>query len=315
MRGSEAIENPTALSSSLMTRKGIILAGGSGTRLDPLTRIVCKQLLPIYDKPMIYYPLSVLMLGEIREILIISTPKDLPVFRMLFGDGSALGLRIDYAEQARPEGIAQAFLIADSFLDGNGVALILGDNIFHGKLDCVRTALAREEGATIFACPVIDPSRYGIVEFNETGHAISIEEKPTQPKSNHAVPGLYVYDNQIHEICHALKPSPRGELEITDVNREYLRRGSLLVEPLGRGVAWLDTGTPESLMEASTYIATLQHRQGVKIACLEEIAFYMGFIEYEDLQALAEKLPRNSYRTYLESLPASMPRFKDRFYQ
>jgi len=298
-----------------MTRKGIILAGGAGTRLDPLTRIVCKQLLPIYDKPMIYYPLSVLMLGGIREILIISTPKDLPVFRMLFGDGSALGLRIEYAEQARPEGIAQAFLIADAFMDGNGVALILGDNIFHGKLDFVRTALAREEGATIFACPVIDPSRYGIVEFDESGHAISIEEKPTEPKSNHAVPGLYIYDNQIREICHTLKPSPRGELEITDVNREYLRRGSLFVEPLGRGVAWLDTGTPESLMEASTYIASLEHRQGVKIACLEEIAFYMDFISYEDLQALAQKLPKkNSYRAYLESLPSSMPRFKDRFF-
>jgi glucose-1-phosphate thymidylyltransferase len=338
VRGSEAIEDPTIsdlLSSDdfrsrlfgpcsfvrgdgidfryvlSMTRKGIILAGGSGTRLDPLTRIVCKQLLPVYDKPMIYYPLSVLMLGEIREILIISTPKDLPVFRMLFGDGSALGLRIDYAEQARPEGIAQAFLIADSFLDGKGVALILGDNIFHGRLDCVRSALAREEGATIFACPVVDPSRYGIVEFDETGHAVSIEEKPTQPKSNHAVPGLYIFDNQISEISHALKPSPRGELEITDVIREYLRRGTLFVEPLGRGIAWLDTGTPESLMEASTYIATLEHRQGVKVACLEEIAFYMHFIEYEDLQALAQRFPRNSYRAYLESLPSSMPRFKE----
>jgi glucose-1-phosphate thymidylyltransferase len=298
-----------------MTRKGIILAGGAGTRLDPLTRIVCKQLLPVYDKPMVYYPLSVLMLCGIREILIISTPKDLPVFRELFGDGSALGLAIEYAEQTRPEGIAQAFLLADSFLGENGAVLILGDNIFHGKLDYMRTALEREEGATIFACPVIDPSRYGIVEFDESGHAISIEEKPTEPKSNHAVPGLYIYDRQIREISHAIKPSTRGELEITDVNREYLRRGSLFVEPLGRGVAWLDTGTPESLLEASTYIATLEHRQGVKIACLEEIAFYMDFISYENLRALAERLPRNSYRAYLESLPASMPRFKDRFYQ
>jgi glucose-1-phosphate thymidylyltransferase len=297
-----------------MTRKGIILAGGAGTRLDPLTRIVCKQLLPVYDKPMIYYPLSVLMLCGIREILIISTPKDLPVFRMLFGDGAALGLSIDYAVQAQPKGIAQAFLLADSFLDQNGVVLILGDNIFHGKLDYMRTALAREQGATIFACPVMDPSRYGIVEFDESGHAISIEEKPTEPKSNHAVPGLYIYDSQIREISHAIKPSARDELEITDVNREYLRRGSLFVEPLGRGVAWLDTGTPESLMEASMYIATLEHRQGVKIACLEEIAFYMDFISYEELQALAEKLPRNSYRAYLESLPASMPHFKDRFF-
>ncbi|HEY5768390.1 MAG TPA: glucose-1-phosphate thymidylyltransferase RfbA [Terrimicrobium sp.] len=298
-----------------MTRKGIILAGGSGTRLDPLTRIVCKQLLPVYDKPMIYYPLSVLMLGGIRDVLIISTPKDLPVFRMLLGNGSSLGLRIDYAEQPRPEGIAQAFLIADSFLSGNGVALILGDNIFHGKLDWVRTALARERGATIFACPVVDPSRYGIVEFDESGHAVSIEEKPEKPRSNHAVPGLYIYDHQIHEISRALKPSVRGELEITDVNREYLRRGDLFVEPLGRGVAWLDTGTPESLMEASSYIATLEHRQGVKIACLEEVALYMDFIGYDDLQTLVEKLPRNGYRAYLESLSPSMPRFKDRFYQ
>jgi glucose-1-phosphate thymidylyltransferase len=294
--------------------KGIILAGGRGTRLHPITRAISKQLLPIYDKPMIYYPLSVLMLGGIREILIISTPKDLPVFRSLFGDGSALGLKIEYAEQARPEGIAQAFLIGDSFIGDNGVALILGDNIFHGKLDWVRTALTREEGATIFACPVVDPSRYGIVEFDESGHAISIEEKPTKPKSNHAVPGLYIYDGQIHEISRALKPSARGELEITDVNREYLRRGSLFVEPLGRGVAWLDTGTPESLMEASTYIATLEHRQGVKIACLEEIAYYMEFISFEELQALARKLPEKSgYRAYLESLPSSMPLFKDRF--
>jgi glucose-1-phosphate thymidylyltransferase len=308
-------EATTSVGSKLKTRKGIILAGGSGTRLDPLTRIVCKQLLPIYDKPMIYYPLSVLMLGGVREILIISTPKDLPVFRSLFGDGSALGLRIEYAQQAKPEGIAQAFVIGDSFMDENGVVLILGDNVFHGKLDLVRTALARENGATIFACPVIEPSRYGIVEFDESGRAISIEEKPTEPKSNHAVPGLYIYDGQIREIVRSLKPSPRGELEITDVNREYLRRGSLFVEPLGRGVAWLDTGTPESLMEASTYIATLQHRQGVKIACLEEIAYYMDFISFEKLQTLAGKLPhKNSYRAYLESLPPSMPRFKDRFF-
>ena len=206
-------------------------------------------------------------------------------------------------------------MIGDSFMDESGVVLILGDNIFHGKLDLVRTALARENGATIFACPVNDPSRYGIVEFDESGRAISIEEKPTEPKSNHAVPGLYIYDGQIREIAHSLKPSPRGELEITDVNREYLRRGSLFVEPLGRGVAWLDTGTPESLMEASTYIATLQHRQGVKIACLEEIAYYMDFISFQEVQVLAAKLPRkNSYRAYLESLPPSMPRFKDRFF-
>lgn len=293
-----------------MTRKGIILAGGAGSRLDPLTRIACKQLLPVYDKPMIYYPFSVMMLGGMREILIVSTPKDLPMFRALFGDGSDLGMRIEYAEQPRPEGIAQAFLVGESFLAGEGATLILGDNIFHGNLNFFRKALAQEEGATIFACPVSDPQRYGIVEFDPGGKAISIEEKPEKPRTNYAVPGLYVYDSQITEICHALKPSPRGELEITDVNREYLKRGALSVEALGRGVAWLDTGTPESLLEASNYIATLEHRQGVKVACIEEIAYYMHFIEYDGLQALAKKLPRNSYREYLESLPETMPRFK-----
>jgi len=283
-------------------KKGIILAGGSGTRLDPLTRIVCKQLLPVYDKPMIYYPLSVLMLGGIREILIISTPKDLPMFRTLFGDGSNLGLQIEYVEQAVPNGIAQAFNLGEKFLAGEGGALILGDNIFHGKLDFVRSALTREKGATIFACPVKDPERYGVIEFDHEGRAISIEEKPAQPKSHYAVPGLYVYDEQIGEICRNLKPSARGELEITDVNREYLKRQQLFVEPLGRGVAWLDTGTPESLMEASTYIATLEHRQGVKIACLEEIAISMGFIDHAGFDRLISALPKNSYRSYLESL-------------
>jgi glucose-1-phosphate thymidylyltransferase len=284
------------------TRKGIILAGGSGTRLDPLTRIVCKQLLPIYDKPMIYYPLSVLMLGGIREILIISTPKDLPMFRMLFGDGSALGLEISYVEQAKPDGIAKAFLLGEEFLGGQGAALILGDNIFHGPLDFVRAALARESGATICACPVKDPERYGVIEFDAEGKAISIEEKPAKPKSHYVVPGFYVYDEQIVEICRNLQPSHRGELEITDVNREYLRRGDLFVEPLGRGVAWLDTGTPDSLMEASNYIATLEHRQGVKIACLEEIALEMGFIDRDGFARLIAALPKNSYRAYLESL-------------
>lgn len=285
-----------------MSRKGIILAGGSGTRLDPLTRIVCKQLLPVYDKPMIYYPLSVLMLGGIREILIISTPKDLPLFRALFGDGSQLGLQIVYKEQSRPDGIAQAFLLGEEFLAGNSATLILGDNIFHGKLDFVHAALARDKGATIFACPVKDPERYGVIEFNSEGRAVSIEEKPRQPKSKYAVPGLYVYDSQIVEICRQLKPSARGELEITDVNRVYLDRGELYVEPLGRGVAWLDTGTPESLMEASTYIATLEHRQGVKIACLEEIAYTRGFIDEAAFVRIIETLPRNGYRAYLESL-------------
>ncbi len=286
-----------------MNHKGIILAGGSGTRLDPLTRIVCKQLLPIYDKPMIYYPLSVLMLGGIREILIISTPKDLPMFRTLFGDGSRLGLDIRYEEQARPEGIAQAFLIGENFLAGGGAALMLGDNIFHGRLDFFRTALKREQGATIFACPVRDPERYGVIEFDESGRAISIEEKPKNPRSHFAVPGLYVYDGQITEVARNLQASPRGELEITDVNREYLRRQELFVEPLGRGVAWLDTGTPESLMEAGNYIATLEHRQGVKVACLEEIALHMGFINGAEFDRLIADLPKNSYRSYLEALP------------
>ena len=287
----------------MTTHKGILLAGGAGTRLDPLTRIVCKQLLPIYDKPMIYYPLSVLMLGGIREILIISTPKDLPMFRLLFGDGSRLGLDIHYAEQPKPEGIAQAFLIGADFLAGDGAALMLGDNIFHGKLDFFRAALERPTGATIFACPVRDPERYGVIEFDADGRAVSIEEKPQNPRSHFAVPGLYVYDQQIVDVARHLKPSPRGELEITDVNREYLNRHKLFVEPLGRGVAWLDTGTPDSLMEAGNYIATLEHRQGVKVACLEEIALHMGFIDAAAFERILDDLPRNAYRSYLEALP------------
>lgn len=287
----------------MTTHKGILLAGGAGTRLAPLTRIVCKQLLPIYDKPMIYYPLSVLMLGGIREILIISTPKDLPMFRLLFGDGSRLGLDIHYAEQAKPEGIAQAFLIGADFLAGDGAALMLGDNIFHGKLDFFRAALERPSGATIFACPVRDPERYGVIEFDADGRAVSIEEKPKNPRSHFAVPGLYVYDEQIVDVARNLKPSPRGELEITDVNREYLNRRELFVEPLGRGVAWLDTGTPDSLMEAGNYIATLEHRQGVKVACLEEIALHMGFIDAAAFERILDDLPRNAYRSYLEALP------------
>lgn len=285
-----------------MTRKGILLAGGAGTRLDPLTRITSKQLLPIYDKPMVYYPLSVLMLGGIRDILIISTPKDLPQFEALFGDGGSLGLNISYAAQPKPDGIAQAFLIGEEFLAGSGAALILGDNIFHGRLDFVRNALARTAGATIFACPVRDPERYGVIEFGADGRALSIEEKPSQPRSNFAVPGLYVYDEQIVDICRSLRPSARGELEITDVNRAYLAKGELFVEALGRGVAWLDTGTPESLLEASNYIATLEHRQGVKIACLEEIARHMDFIDDAAFVRLIGRLPKNGYRSYLESL-------------
>ncbi len=285
-----------------MNRKGILLAGGAGSRLDPLTRIVCKQLLPVYDKPMIYYPLSVLMLGGIREILIISTPKDLPMIRALFGDGSALGLEISYVEQAKPEGIAQAFLLAEAFLAGAGATLVLGDNIFHGNLDFFRRALAQESGACIFACPVRDPERYGVIEFDEQGRALSIEEKPKQPKSHYAVPGLYVYDERIVEIAKALKPSARGELEITDVNKSYMAEGGLRVEPMGRGVAWLDTGTPVSLLEACNYIATLEHRQGVKVACIEEVAYEMGFIDDAGLGVIVERLPKNEYREYLEAV-------------
>ncbi|MEO6848351.1 MAG: glucose-1-phosphate thymidylyltransferase RfbA, partial [Chthoniobacterales bacterium] len=270
---------------------GIILAGGSGTRLDPLTRIVCKQLLPVFDKPMIYYPLSTLMLGGIREILIISTPKDTPMLEALFGDGSHLGLEIHYEVQPAPKGIAQAFLIGEKFIQRRQTALVLGDNIFHGKMDYLHRALAQKDGACIFAYQVRDPERYGVIEFDETGRAISLEEKPKKPKSNFAVPGLYVYDKNIVDVCKALKPSARGELEITDVNLEYLKLGKLHVETLGRGVAWLDTGTPDSLLEAANYIATLEHRQGLKIACIEEIARYMNFIDQKQFETLVSKLP------------------------
>ena len=287
-----------------MTRKAIILAGGSGTRLYPLTRIACKQLLPVYDKPMIYYPLATLMLGGIREVLIISTPKDVPQFRDLLGDGSRLGMRIEYAEQPRPAGIAQAFLIGEEFIAGDPVSLILGDNIFYGKLDFFRQALAMESGACIFGYQVRDPERYGVVEFDAAGKAISLEEKPARPKSPFAVPGLYVYDRQIVDICRNMKPSARGELEITDVNIEYLRRGQLNVKVLGRGMAWLDTGTQTSLLEAANYIAAIQNRQGLMIACIEEIAFNQGWIDRAQLAALVEALPKNEYREYLEAVSA-----------
>ncbi len=295
-----------------MKRKAIILAGGAGTRLHPLTSIVCKQLLPIYDKPMIYYPLSTLMLGGLRDILIISTPKDLPAFRQLFGDGSRLGISIEYAEQPKPEGLAQAFHIGADFIGTHGAVLILGDNIFYGKLDFFRQALAIEKGACIFGYQVRDPERYGVVEFDGDGRAISLEEKPKNPRSNYAVPGLYVYDNDIVQIARDLKPSYRGELEITDANRVYLERGDLNVRVLGRGVAWLDTGTPASLLEAGNYIATIENRQGLKIACLEEIAFKMGFIDHAGLIAAIEALPRNDYREYLcvfaqEALKTNIP--------
>ena len=285
-----------------MTTRGIILARGARTRLYPLTRVACKQLLPVYDKPMIYYPLATLMLGGIREVLIISTPKDLPSFRDLLGDGSQFGLRIEYAEQAKPAGIAQAFLIGADFIAGEPVCLILGDNIFYGNLDFFREALALESGACIFGYQVRDPERYGVVEFGPDGKALTLEEKPAQPKSSFAVPGLYVYDSQVVQICRELKPSARGELEITDVNRVYLDRGNLHVRVLSRGMAWLDTGTQASLLEASSYIAAIENRTGLKVACLEEIAFNQGFISPEQLTQLLTTLPKNEYREYLQAI-------------
>ena len=282
-----------------MKKKAILLAGGAGTRLFPLTQIVCKQLLPVYDKPMICYPLATLMLGGLREVLIISTRKDLPMLKNYLGDGSQLGIRIDYAEQPKPEGIAQAFLIGAKFLGGSGASLILGDNIFYGKLDFYREALSIQSGACIFGYQVRDPERYGVVEFGPDGRAISLEEKPKKPKSQFAVPGLYVYDEEVVDLCKTLKPSARGELEITDLNLLYLKRGDLHVKLLSRGMAWLDTGTQTSLLEAGNYIATIEHRQGLKIACLEEVALRMGFITQGDLRAIIDRLPRAEYREYL----------------
>jgi len=286
--------------------RGIVLAGGAGSRLHPITRVVSKQLLPVYDKPMIYYPVSVLMLAGIKDILIISTPEDLPRFRDLLGDGSRFGIRFEYAEQPRPEGLAQAFLIGADFLQGEPAALVLGDNIFfgHGMRDTLLRAAALKDGACVLGYRVVDPERYGVVAFDEAGRVTSIEEKPAKPKSSYAVPGLYFYGSDVVEMASRIKPSARGELEITDLNLDYLRDGRLRVEVLGRGIAWLDTGTYESLLQAGNFVETIQTRQGLKIACLEEIAFRNGYISREKLRDLGREMEKNEYGRYLLGLAA-----------
>ena len=284
------------------TMKGIILAGGAGSRLYPVTKVYSKQLTLIYDKPLVYYPLSILMLGGIRDVLIISDDETIPLYKKLFGDGSNVGLNISYKVQPAPNGIAEAFILGEDFIGEDSVSLVLGDNIFYGKLDFFYKALNREKGATIFGYQVNDPERYGIVEFDDSGKVLSIEEKPSEPKSKFAVPGLYIFDNRVVEISKNLKPSARGELEITDVNKKYLELGELYVEKIGRGVAWLDTGTPEALLQASNFFGVIEDRQGLKVACIEEIAYYKQFISKNEFQKLINNMPKSLYRNYLEKI-------------